>query len=87
MKTLYLTVPVVMTRRQGNNSQRIELAEFSFENRGPDDPENSAEIIRSAVSSFHDQNGNPVTEEVVRELKLEDGIKRGARKLFGDFPA
>ena len=87
MTTLFLTRPVVMTRRQGNNSQTIELAEFNFERRGPDDPENLPEITRSCLSSFHDQDGNPVTRETLDGLKLEDGIKRGARKIFGDYPA
>lgn len=87
MKTLFLTHPVVMTRRQGNHSQRIELAEFTFEKRGADDPENDPALIRSCLSSFHDQDGEPVCEEELRGLKLEDGIKRCARTLFGDIPA
>lgn len=87
MTTLYLTRPVVMTRRQGNHSQRIELAEFNFEKRGPDDPEEAPEMIRSVLSAFHDQDGEPVTEDAIRALKLEDGIRRGASKLFGDIPA
>lgn len=87
MKTLFLTRPVVMTRRQGENFQRIELAEFTFHKRGPDDPENPPEIMRAALTAFHDQDGNPVTKEELRELKIEEGMKRGARTLFGDIPA
>lgn len=87
MKTLYLTRPVVMTRRQGKNCQHIELSEFNFERRTADDPENDPELTRSCLSAFHDQDGNPVTVAELDGLKLEDGIKRGARKIFGDIPA
>lgn len=86
MINLFLTRPIVMTRRQGENFQRIELAEFTFYRRGRDDPENSPELTRSCLSAFHDQDGNPVTEELLRELNLEDGISRGARTMFGDIP-
>lgn len=86
MATLFLTRAIVMTRRQGENFQRIELAEFNFEHRGADDPEEKPEMIRSCLSSFHDQDGNPVTAEELGGLKLEEGIKRGARKIFGDIP-
>lgn len=87
MKTLFLTHPIIRTIRQGDRFQRLELAEFKFEKRGADDPENSPEMMRSCLSSFHDQDGVPVTEDTLRELKLEDGIKRGARNIFGDIPA
>lgn len=69
MKTLFLTHPVVMTRRQGNHSQRIELAEFTFARRGPDDPQNDENLIRACLSAFHDEEGHPVTE---RELNASN---------------
>ncbi|PAL22654.1 hypothetical protein [Sphingopyxis sp. GW247-27LB] len=87
MKTFILSRPIRMTRRDGNNFQNVELGQLEFDARDENDPDNDPNLLRACVSILRDDDGNPVTREVLEGLKLEDGIKRGARKIFGDYPA
>lgn len=87
MKTLFLKHPITRKRRVGTNVQTVQHGEFQFEKRGPDDVADDERLVKSCFTAFVHDGGHPVSYDELLDLKLEEGIIRGAREIFGDIPA
>lgn len=65
-----------------DEAQEHALKAVSFNPRGLGEPEPDAEILLSSARNLIDEDGNPVSVEVLRELNFTDGWKAATHSVL-----
>ena len=87
MIKLILDRPIRGTRRQGDaETEGFRLESIDFETRGLNDPEERAGMITECRRSMTTEDGKKPPLELLKSLKIEDGIRKAIRPLFSHFP-
>ena len=87
MIKLILDRPIRGTRRQGDSEvEDFRLESIDFETRGLDDPEESGGMISECRRSMTTEDGQKPPFELLKTLKIEDGIRKAIRPLFSHYP-